>query len=41
MEEVRAETDQSHRSNLEKRRKYKGKLSQDINIIEWALDKKY
>ena len=37
----RSEIDQSHSRNPDKRKKYKGKLEQDISIIEWAMDKKY
>ena len=39
--EFRAEIDQSHTRNPEKRRKHKGNLSQDINLITWAMDKKH
>ena len=34
-------TDQSERQNPHKRRKHKGKWSQDVDIMNWALDRKF
>ena len=37
---TRGEIDQSDRRNPYRKRKYKAKFNQDINIMVWALDKK-